>query len=104
MAKANSTTAKNLLGVVQLLEQIVTAFDDAYSRPQREIALYEKYLELSQTYEVRLAGRFMVITGSGNGGKSPTEQQRTERTRKKAIHLNAATLTISSEGTTKVPS
>jgi hypothetical protein len=105
MTKSNPSTANHLLGVVQLLEQIVTAFDDAYSRPQREIELYKKYLELSQRYNVKLAGRFIVITGGGGKKQSPTkhQKQRTMQTFKKPIVLNSATNAISSGVTTCFP-
>jgi hypothetical protein len=68
MKKSDSRSGKHLLEVVRLLEQIVGAFKDPYSRPEKEIALYARYQELRKSHEAKLVGRFIVITG----GAKPT--------------------------------
>jgi hypothetical protein len=53
------------LEIIRLLDEIVRAFADGYTRPNNRIAVYEKYLELRKTHDVRLAGRLIVIEGRG---------------------------------------
>ena len=54
---------KYTLELINLLQEIVTMFDDANSRPDGKIALYERYRVLQKTHHVKLAGRFIVISG-----------------------------------------
>jgi hypothetical protein len=61
---------KYTLELINLLQEIVTMFDDANSRPDGKIALYERYRELQKTHHVKLAGRFIVILG-GNKNSAP---------------------------------
>ena len=63
MSKLDSDDGSHLLELIRMLEQIVTSFQDANCRPNREIDLYKKYLELRQTENVKLSGRFIVIDG-----------------------------------------
>jgi hypothetical protein len=63
MRKLDSDDGSHLLELIRMLEQIVTSFEDANCRPKREIDLYKKYLELRQTQNVKLSGRFIVING-----------------------------------------
>lgn len=63
MATQDSTT--ETLEIIRLLEDIVRTFADGYTRPDHRIAIYEKYLELRKTHDVRLVGRLIVITGGG---------------------------------------
>ncbi|HEX2930590.1 MAG TPA: hypothetical protein VHV54_12785 [Candidatus Binatia bacterium] len=53
--------------LINLLQEIVTSFGDADSRPNDKIALYEKYRELQRTHNVKLVGRFIVISGNAKG-------------------------------------
>jgi hypothetical protein len=62
MATQDSTT--ETLEIIRLLEEIVRTFADGCTRPDHRIAIYEKYIELRQTHDVRLVqGRLIVITG-----------------------------------------
>jgi len=61
---------KYTLELINLLQEIVTMFDDANSRPDGKIALYERYRELQKTHHVKLVGRFIVISG-GNKNSAP---------------------------------
>jgi hypothetical protein len=76
-----------------MLEQIVTAFEDANCRPKREIDLYKKYVELRQTQNVKLAGRFIIIDGGGSKQKMTRKlhQQRINSALQKPRSLKAST-------------
>lgn len=52
-----------LIDVVHLLEQIVVAFKDAYSRPDAQIGLYRRYEDLRKSHEVKLVRGFIVVSG-----------------------------------------
>jgi hypothetical protein len=58
--KAHSETT---FEVMHLLEEILDGFQDGYCRPANQIALYEKYLELRQTYNAKLIRHLIVIDG-----------------------------------------
>jgi hypothetical protein len=76
-----------------MLEQIVASFEDVNCRPKREIDLYKKYLELRQTQNVKLSGRFIVIDG-GRAKKKMTckfHEQRTNSALQKRRLLKAST-------------
>ena len=76
------------LELINLLQEIVTMFDDANSRPDSKIALYEKYRELQKTQQVKLAGRFIVI--SGGGKKRPPHARFNTHARAAANQLRLA--------------
>jgi hypothetical protein len=75
------------LEIIRLLDEIVRTFADGCSRPHNRIAIYEKYLELRQTHDVKLVGRLIVIDG-----RAPQRLWRTSRvkTRDKAAALKRA--------------
>ncbi|MGE5304739.1 MAG: hypothetical protein ACM3TN_15625 [Alphaproteobacteria bacterium] len=54
----------NTFEVMHLLEEILDGFQDGYCRPANQIALYEKYLELRQTYNAKLIRHLIVIDGT----------------------------------------
>ena len=66
---------ENLEGIIQLLTLIVDKFKDAYSRPDREIELYDKYRTLRRTHRVRITGSFLVIDGGRAQGASEARLQ-----------------------------
>jgi len=51
------------LEIKRLGDQALRALDEGSSRIQRQLDLYEKYLELRRNHKVRVAGRFLVIEG-----------------------------------------
>ena len=67
---------ENLEEIVGLLTLIVDKFEDAYSRPDVEIDLYEKYQSLREKHRVKVMGRFLVIDGGHAQRKSETWIQR----------------------------
>ena len=58
------TQSDNTFEVMHLLEEILDGFQDGYCRPANQIALYEKYLELRQTYNAKLIRHLIVIDGT----------------------------------------
>jgi hypothetical protein len=73
---------ENTFGVMQLLEEILDGFQDGCCRPAAQIALYEKYLQLRQSYNAKLIRHLIVIEGTGSsslvrakhrGRENPTE-------------------------------
>ena len=54
----------NTFEVMQLLEEILDGFQDGYSRPANQIALYQKYLQLRQTHNAKLIRHLIVIDGT----------------------------------------
>lgn len=59
--KAHSETT---FEVMHLLEEILDGFQDGHCRPANQIALYERYLELRQTYDAKLIRHLIVIDGT----------------------------------------
>jgi hypothetical protein len=62
------THCGNTFEVMHLLEEILDGFTDEYCRPTNQITLYEKYVQLRQTYDARLVRHLIVIPG-GRPGK-----------------------------------
>ena len=58
------TRGQDTLEVMQLLEDILDAFQDEYCRPANQIALYERYLQLRQTHNAKLIRHLIVIDGT----------------------------------------
>jgi hypothetical protein len=56
--------SENTFEVMHLLEEILDGFQDGYRRPANQIALYEKYLELRQTHNVKVIRHLIVIDGT----------------------------------------
>jgi hypothetical protein len=96
MNKTDSAIGNNVVEIVHLLDEIVKAFDDAYSRPKEQIELYARFLELHRTYRVRLAGRFIVIEG-GRGEKKLFRRHHQKMSLNRQRHLKTVRLVSSSE-------
>ena len=58
------TPSEDTLEVMHLLEAILDGFQDEYTRPANQIALYEKYLQLRQTHDAKLIRHLIVIDGA----------------------------------------
>ena len=71
----------NTLAVMSLLREIVDTFEDSSARPSERIALYQKFLELRQKHNVRLAGRLLVIAGGREKHLSPMRHKSYPHTR-----------------------
>jgi hypothetical protein len=84
MATQDSTT--ETLEIIRLLDEIVRAFTDGFTRPDHRIAVYERYLELRKTHDVRLVGRLIVIAGRGPRDRDPI---RPFKSRTKALTVRA---------------
>jgi hypothetical protein len=57
------THCGNAFEVMHLLEDILDGFQDEYCRPTRQIALYDKYVQLRQTHDAKLVRHLIVIPG-----------------------------------------
>ncbi|MGE5816553.1 MAG: hypothetical protein ACM37Z_00910 [Deltaproteobacteria bacterium] len=81
--KAHSETT---FEVMHLLEEILDGFQDGYCRPANQIALYEKYLELRQTYNAKLIRHLIVIDGTrpSNLDRSKDHSGRNPKTSREA--------------------